>query len=720
MSGNNKQDDYENMSPEEALRQMMGGSDPVSHQSQMETLEAKKAQLDTHTVTSTGTVMNFEEYSNKSLKVFQTINDMMGDFFNSIKTLNSSFSAYADAFYNNARNIGTSLEKRKLTEQEFDEMVGNILAGTVINGVGEVWASVQMQRQLNEVKELLRKDALANDEAKYKAIKGIKENIQDTVDAACEQYDLCVERNSTFDDLHEKFDAMRLALYNQRLVLFLYATYNAAIEDRFQNDYPYPNLYDLNLMLFEFVLDLKEKHSSNEAKTQYYRKEIEKAIDGIASAIKGERVPSVGETLLSMDSGLMGVAIYLSNPTQTIECNEDELIGVDDDTIEPYCRDFLSKFVALYKECLQFNSTSQLATYLFNNKAFTDGVEHILQLFFVPEAYKKRMLIININIFLSGILAFISSMEYGLKWYWSLLIGVVGFVLIAVLSPGKSTTQKFMKKLNYVERAIKFTALKNAGYQETIDLHAIQIKNNSKWIFAIIGALFGLIFTPVGAVIGFFVGIGLAKFLSDDDEKEQEYDYTAVSTGKSWKGYAVTVVLVIGIILSLIKLIFDSPKAHSSSYDYNEYVVETAVGVEETENTEDVVPEVAVSPDDIVAVSPDEIDDVSDTRPIMFSGKIGKSPIVLELVVNESDITGKYAYQSTLKKYGDKPESYIYLSGKIDELGDISLVSKMHNTDKPFEYITIPSKEFNNDSVISGELKNANTGDTFLIELNME
>lgn len=110
----------------------------------------------------------------------------------------------------------------------------------------------------------------------------------------------------------------------------------------------------------------------------------------------------------------------------------------------------------------------------------------------------------------------------------------------------------------------------------------------------------------------------------------------------------------------------------------------------------------------------------SDSRQIKFSGKIGKSPIVLELNKNQNVITGKYAYQSTLKKYGNKPESYFYLSGKIDEAGNLNMVSKMYKTDKPFEYITLSSPEFHKGSVISGELQNANNGDSFIIELKME
>lgn len=183
----------------------------------------------------------------------------------------------------------------------------------------------------------------------------------------------------------------------------------------------------------------------------------------------------------------------------------------------------------------------------------------------------------------------------------------------------------------------------------------------------------------------------------------------------------------IAIAFSILFLICSfRPSNNQAINNSDESVVATINSVEVAESRHKAVPDTVVLRDEIEAVpevvagSIDEEVAVSDLSPIKFSGKIGDSPIVVELSVNGNDITGKYAYKSTLRKYGDKPESYFYLSGNIDNSGNMNLESRMHKSNDIFEYITLPSQALYNRDLVEGKLVNANTEHTYILELQME
>lgn len=142
-----------NMSPEEAeaIMQAELNGEQISSVAAIKSREGERASTERVSVEAmrkSGHGMSYEKYANKSLAVFHQINDMMGDFFDSIKPLNSAFQQYADAYYLNAHNIAENSKKRELTEQEFDDMVGNILAGAVVTGVGQLWETINTQIKL--------------------------------------------------------------------------------------------------------------------------------------------------------------------------------------------------------------------------------------------------------------------------------------------------------------------------------------------------------------------------------------------------------------------------------------------------------------------------------------------------------------------------------------------------------------------------------------------
>lgn len=712
-----------NMSPEEAeaIMQAELNGEQISSVAAIKSREGERASTERVSVEAmrkSGHGMSYEKYANKSLAVFHQINDMMGDFFDSIKPLNSAFQQYADAYYLNAHNIAENSKKRELTEQEFDDMVGNILAGAVVTGVGQLWETINTQIKIEDVKKILRTDA----KLKKKTVKSIKKDIGVIVDAACEQYDLCVSRGTDFADLHEKFDAMRLALYSQKLVLFLDATYEAAEQNSFQNEYPYPTLYEVNELLFDWLLNLNEKHSSVEAKTNYYRKEISRVIGEIETTIETGETPTPAAVLLAMDPGLMAVAIYKSNPVETIGyTDDDEITGADINTIEPECADYLIKYYHLYVAGRDNASSSLLAEYVYNNEALKEGVQHILQLLSVPHSCKKRMLVININLLLGGALGFIVSMRYGLAWYWSLLIGVIAFLGMVILSPAKATTRKFMTKLIYVERAVKITALQRAGYQESIDLHAIQSKNNKGCSLAFIGFLIGLPFIGVGGPLwGALLGFCVAKFLSKDRNENEEYDYNAVDTGSGWKGYIVTALLTFGIAYTVLTWV------SGSSYGDTDIEAVTDATEKDEEETEEnisksshLVKNFRASTDtkgknagsDVVGAV---------TSGLRMSGEAGGYPVVFILNFDGDKVTGKYAYKKILSRYGDGPQSYMYLTGYLTSDNTLKLVSRAYRKNEDLERISLPLTSTDSGSFVSGELRNVNTGEVLPLELRVE
>lgn len=811
----------------------------------------------------------------KVVRVFEDISNYMGDFFNSLKPVDAHFAQLADEEYAKARQLAS---KDNLTEQEFDDMMVNILSALTITGVGEMFKTIQTAQALNEVKKILREEA----RQKLKLFKKTKKSMSTIYEAANERFQEVSQNLDDPDDIYEKFCALRTAMYNDSLLEFLIATYEAANENKFQGEFNYPVLFFLNQsFLYNWILCIDEKTSYDEATLNTRRKYIKRFVEKIERTIINDLTPTPEEIVFAKDPGLMAVAIHDYNPYETIGYTDDgDEVGVDSNSLHPDCADELRIFYDLYKVGDSNSAQSDLANSLVQNKSLEEGVIHILNLFSVSMDYKKRMMSVNINMFLGGILGFVVSMAYGLKWYWSLGIGVVCCVLMAKASREKSITRKFMKKLNYVERAIKMTALNNGGYTEPINLQQIDENNKSGCLPAVIGFLIGCIGGPIGAIVGALVGFWITKLLNSEEQPNNEYDYDSVSTGKAWKGYMVTAILVIGIIAGIIRWIapssglrpvFGSDKsstevveagyaengateivvaeeavaptsrqeeianeaekalyiiychsedetnnmaeygepiysehfknkykelgitekeskrlAGSSGYtkafdqllnDVSKAESETDMpvildcdilflGQETPSNFDLIINSINVTDENNVNIDAlmkkysddrwarkyvlkrengvfkidDIIDDGSSTRKqleediklaynsngnevtdntgdhLKLSGKVGEFSVVFLLSISGDEISGRYAYQSSLNKYGDKPENYLYLSGYLTDGNEMNLTTRQYNKDEIHEYINLKASG----TSLSGTVRNANNGEVFPLELNAE
>lgn len=321
----------------------------------------------------------------KVVKVFEDISNYMGDFFNSLKPVDAHFAQLADEEYAKARQIAS---KKNLTEQDFDDMMVNILSAITITGVGEMFKTIQTAQALNEVKKILREDA----KDKLKSFKKTKKSISTIYEAANERFQEVSQNIDDPDDIYEKFCALRTTMYNDSLLDFLIATYEAANENKFQGKFNYPVLFFLNQsFLYNWILCIDEKTSSDEATLNTRRKYIKSFIEKIKRTITSNLTPTPEEIVFAKDPGLMAVAIHDYNPYETIGYTDDgNEVGVDSNSLHPDCADELLIFDDLYKVGDANSTQSDLANSLVQNKSLEEGVLHIRNLFSVSKDYQNE------------------------------------------------------------------------------------------------------------------------------------------------------------------------------------------------------------------------------------------------------------------------------------------------------------------------------------------
>lgn len=502
---------------------------------------------DASSLTQVGESLDYNTYLIKTPEIIKQIDDLMGDFFNSIKNVNIQFASYADAFYENARKISY---KDKITEDEFNEMAVSQIAGMTINGIANLWNSIRMMQNLNTIKKFLAREATN----KLQDIKDIDNIMPEIVNAAVAQYYKRYEDGADCQKLYDAFNAMRLTLYSQNLVTFLVATYEAALENKFQNEVTYPNMYDMNAWMLNILIGDDDKLSSDEAKLAKYRANIKTLIERMTQTMKSNSAPSPEECILAMDQGIMGVAIHDCYPLSLTTAYEDGFVTVDEESFLPASAEFYHEFYNLYATAEE-NPIHPLANALLNNGIFTETINNYAQFHKEANKFGKRNLWMNINVILIAALAFVSGMYNDWKWYWATLFAFAVGSVFAMLSPFKSTKKRFLKKVTYIERTIQKSSLVASGYVETLDLKAIEIKNRKGYLLAFLGLCLGAIFGPIGAIVGALVGFGIAGGFNDDDPDEEDYDHTKVKTGNMFVVYFMTILLTAAIIAVIVKWI---------------------------------------------------------------------------------------------------------------------------------------------------------------------
>lgn len=104
-----------------------------------------------------------------------------------------------------------------------------------------------------------------------------------------------------------------------------------------------------------------------------------------------------------------------------------------------------------------------------------------------------------------------------------------------------------------------------------------------------------------------------------------------------------------------------------------------------------------------------------------LSGEMGaKYPVVFFLNQNGDKITGRYAYKSTLSKYGNNASSYFTLEGEFESDNAIRLNSRKYGEKDIFEVINLTISGNNQDVIMNGTLQNYNTKSIYSLNLQLE
>ena len=494
-------------------------SDPVSALTQMQEQTDMSEQ-------SMSVYPEFEMNSESMLKVFREIDMLMADFLHIMKNVDKSFAQYAEIFDRQANKLA---EKKKLTEEEGYELIGNIVVGTGIKAVGNAINMIRTTAKLAEVKRLLRDEA----EVKIGVVKDLTQLMPRLVDAAESNFSRC---EVGMPETYPFFKTLRSTVYNQRLVEFLLLTYEAALKGKFQDACEYPSMGVLNhdllygyLMGGEAPAEMGSDNRSSD-KTQV----IYSLIDQLKNGISNNSTVSMAAYILACDDELMSLSIYDANPFDGTTHWKDK----DEMTLES--EEYYEPFEELYITA-DTNSNNPLAKDVLNNNSLLELLGHYFKIGATREAYTSSFGTISIGWLLIVAAGFLVAwVQFDLKWYWCLLcalgMGILGFFLLPITSLGEKATEK----IDLIERNIQSSSKQRAGFVKRINLAKVESSNSSRFLYAIVGGLIGIIGGPIGIIAGIIIGLVLGGS-SDADEEDYSYDHIVVKTSKKLKFFLMLV-----------------------------------------------------------------------------------------------------------------------------------------------------------------------------------
>lgn len=575
--------------------------------------------------------------------VITEVENLMGDFFASLKPIDEAFARYADTFRENARQL---MEKKELTDDEKAEVIANVGISICIQGFGNLVNTIKIQKQLLQVKNILKAEANKKlDRVNHIADK----SMPDVVDAVCDRFYNMLQDGSTFEKCTETLNVCRSTLYTFDLVKYLQATYTAALDNSFQDWIPYPTMMDVNQRLLYKGLTQTEDAVADDKIIGNRRNSIDSLINGVHESIVGNTTPTASEYLFASDDQLMATAIHDYYPAP--EKYEDAVM-IDDD-MNTESSTIYAKFDDLYGAAYD-NPDSILSSYITGNEALLETEQHFLQMQNFTAEYGKRLTLYAINALLMGVAATVGMFaKFDLAWYWNLVVGAIVLLISYKLIPAQSLKDRYSLRLTYVERTIQFINRKMAGYSEHISLAKMQKNANKTWLWALLGAVAGFCFIPfpggllIGALIGFFIG------KSSSDENVPDYDYTKLKKDLSWKAKTLMGILIALIVYGLAVIIWpdvftgeNSSEAATETTVQNETVAEEAVEVVAETVVPDAAGETQTAAEEAVTVETvaNQSDDVVKFHLV---GTIGKYPIDMHL--EEITTGGLPAYKGRYK-----------------------------------------------------------------------
>lgn len=474
--------------------------------------------------------------------LLRVVDSMMGEFLDSLKSVDASFAECADVYFAQASMLA---EKKDLNDDEMAEVVGNIVIGGAIKGVGNIWKAVKTDKHLNSVKAILAREGEAKVET-LQAMKGLFEVMIDII--ADRLWD-----TETYEDAKIYFDELRLQRYLINVNDYLLDSYRQAMSRNEFTALPFPSYYRTNQDILFSYLTSPERASSENAVKENRRQAVESLVEGVREAVTSGRAPDVSEFILASDSQIMAVAI---NTYLDVNMFSEIYSEFDDDShdVMPESLYNMEIFENLYYEAEE-TPESQLSKFVLNNEALERSVLHSEQADDVDEKFNQRILLFRINCGIVAVAFFLGAMVmFDWAWYWCTAVGIVAGLIAFKMSPESPWEGLCQAKTVCIQRKLVLDNLNEAGYVETINISELASGNKKLWLWVIVGAIVGLI-TPVP--LGWLWGALLGGWLGSpgSSKKFGDYDYTAIRLGSGWKAQTVSAVFTALIVYFLYLLI---------------------------------------------------------------------------------------------------------------------------------------------------------------------
>ena len=453
--------------------------------------------------------------SGRTLKLFHEIDSLIAQLFQSLKVIDSQFGEYAQIFYNEANRLAD----RTRTEEEDRELIANIALGLTTTAVGKLWQSISVSKQLGDVKSILKREA----RDKIKSVRNLKKSMPDILKVAEERF--C---EASYKDAYMPLQNLRNSLYHSSMLEFLMATYEAALNGKFQNTVAFPTYAWVNRYLLYACLSNKAS-LVNDENIAGRQNAIDWLVAEADSAIKRKHVPPKNAYLFAKDPGIMAMAICDYYPM------EDNVRWVEDEDFVMESESTFAKFMGLYYSAVERPDTP-IAEAVLNNETLAEMNEHFFKIAKTREEYDGNVNAKTWTIILICLLGFlISFVIWNLQWYWCIAVGLsAGFIGRQFMSFAR-LEEKTIVKLTNISKTIQMNSYEKAGFQQIVNLAELEQKNRNVWVAALCGGLIGLLGGPVGCIIGIAVGIIIASSKSGEAEGDYSYDHIRVKTTKKVK-----------------------------------------------------------------------------------------------------------------------------------------------------------------------------------------
>lgn len=459
---------------------------------------------------------------NRILTIIEKTELLMGDFFKRLAEVDRKFDNVAKEFFNNAAAIGESIKNP--SDEEKKLILINVASGIIVKGMGAIWQSMQTELQLRGIIQSYAQEA----EEKMPYIGMLIDWMDSAGDIAFERllYSHDIDSLMTYLNLYRGLD------YNFKLACYLYSVYDSSLRGEF-TQLSYPTMYDINRSLISNLAHIETKETEVE-QLEANRASLRNIATRIKSVMTGEtELPELIDVLIASDDQLMATAINMGMPDPDSFIEEE---GFEQSTHFPF------EELEMCPECLDYVSEFSSLTGCGNSHPIADKInanETIDKVIAYVEVFKKnqrqydsreRLYEIN-SLLLAGVTFMLFWKVWDWAWYWSLLMGVIMFIVGIIISPFSNLRQTCRNKAVLLERDLINTTKISGGYTEVIDFHQLRKKNNKVFLLAVIGGILGLFVPPLGWVVGIAVGSLIGWFVKTYKPEEEDWRHLSIGTG---------------------------------------------------------------------------------------------------------------------------------------------------------------------------------------------